>query len=133
MSEERTAPGPGSVAWRDLTVDDAAAVRDFYAEVVGWSASEVDMGGYTDYELRTPAGDIAAGICHARADNAELPPVWLIYVIVEDLDASLSAVRAGGGEVEGPVRGGEGEDRWAVIRHPAGAALALYEPARPAP
>ena len=26
----------GSVVWRDLTVPDAAPVRDFYAQVVGW-------------------------------------------------------------------------------------------------
>ena len=35
--------------------------------------------------------------------NASLPPQWLIYVNVEDLDASIASVQALGGEiVDGP-------------------------------
>jgi hypothetical protein len=66
-----------------------------------------------------------AGICHARGVNADLPAVWLPYLVVEDLDASLEAVRARGGEVLGEVRS-MGDARWVVVRDPAGAVVALY-------
>ena len=67
------AQGVGSITWVDLTVPDAAALRDFYGEVVGWTATPVDMGGYNDFSMLPPAADVpAAGICFARGENAEL-------------------------------------------------------------
>ncbi|MBA2668953.1 MAG: hypothetical protein H0U67_01115 [Gemmatimonadetes bacterium] len=45
----------GRISWLDLTVSSASATRDFYREVVGWSAHDVDMedGGehYADYNM----------------------------------------------------------------------------------
>lgn len=125
MSEFK--PEVGTVGWIDLTVDDAPAVRDFYAAVCGWEATPVPMGGYDDYCLGPPdAGAPAAGVCHKRGGNASQPGGWMIYIVVADLDASLKAVEAGGGRIEVPVRE-MGEARYAVIRDPAGAVCALYQ------
>jgi len=33
----------GAIEWRDLTVEDAEQVRDFYADVVGWQTVGVSM------------------------------------------------------------------------------------------
>ena len=118
---------PGSIAWTDLTVANAAEVRDFYRAVIGWTVTDVDMGGYSDFCMNRPGdGTTVAGVCHARGPNADLPPVWMIYVTVPDLDASLAAcVARGGSVVKGPFE--VGEARAAVIRDPAGAVLALYQ------
>ena len=117
---------PGAIAWLDLTVADAGAVRDFYQAVVGWRAEDVPIGDYADYNMLDATGTPAAGVCHARGGNAGLPPVWLAYAVVPDLDAALTAVTEGGGRVvNGPRR--MGSDRMAVIEDPAGAALALYQ------
>lgn len=118
---------PGAVGWLDLTVEDAPALRDFYASVVGWTYQGVDMGGYEDFTLEDAAGEPVAGVCHARGGNAGLPPAWLAYVVVRDLDAALDAARALGGDVVKPATA-MGEARWAVIRDPVGAVLALYQP-----
>lgn len=122
------APQPGTIVWRDLTVADAEAVRDFYAAVVGWHTEPVDMGGYVDFSMVAPAsGETVAGVCHARGSNADLPPQWLMYVTVADLDAALAACAEHGGETAAtprPLAGG----RFAVVRDPAGAVLAVYEP-----
>jgi predicted enzyme related to lactoylglutathione lyase len=116
----------GSIIWTDLTVPDAAAIRDFYTGVVGWSAEEHPMHGYSDYMMATEDGDAISGICYRRGPNESAPPVWLIYVRVADLDASLAAVVAGGGTViSGPREG------FAVITDPAGASLALFDPNHP--
>lgn len=126
MSAGSEGAGPGAVVWRDLTVENADELRDFYAAVVGWTPEPVSMGDHDDWNMVGPEGVPVAGVCHALGENAGLPPVWLLYVVVEDLDASLEAVRAGGGELITPVRSSGGR-RWVVIRDPAGAALALYE------
>lgn len=126
------APAPvGSIGWVDLTVEEASNLRDFYQKVVGWSVSSVPMGDYEDYCMH-PAGDEAgpvAGICHARGPNADLPPQWLIYLTVADLDASLAACSATGGAVVAGPRSLGGSGRVAVIRDPAGAVCALFQTA----
>lgn len=126
-------PIVGSIMWADLTVEDAASVRDFYKAVVGWTTSDVDMGGYHDYCMNQPEdARTVAGVCHARGANAALPPQWLIYVTVEDLDVSVERCLALGGTVIAPARDYGGAGRYAVLRDPAGAAFALFEPAPPA-
>ena len=117
---------PGDIGWLDLTVEDADSIRDFYAEVVGWTPQEVSMGEYADYSMLNADADGVAGVCHARGSNAGLPPVWLAYAVVDDIDTSVSRAEALGGELVSPVRS-VGEDRMAVIRDPGGAALALYQ------
>ena len=130
VSSPETAPAKavGSIGWLDLTVPNADEVRDFYAEVTGWEATPLSMGEYSDYVMQSPgAPDAAAGICHARGANAGLPPVWLVYIVVADLDASLAACHARGGSVISGPRGAGGTARFAIIRDPAGAVAALYQ------
>lgn len=129
MNDEQK-PAVGTVGWFDLTVADADSLRDFYANVVGWSVEPVSMGDYDDYSMTAPgSGQAVAGVCHARGGNADLPPQWLMYINVADLDASIGACEAGGGElVAGPKTMG-GHGRYCVIRDPAGAVAALFEPA----
>jgi predicted enzyme related to lactoylglutathione lyase len=119
-------PRPGTVSWQDLTVEDAETVRDFYQSVVGWAPEPVSTGAHTDFVMTTDGSEVA-GICHARGGNADLPPVWLIYITVEDLDHSLDeCVRLGGSILAGPR--GYGGGRYCVIKDPAGAICALYQP-----
>src|SRR5262245_42676160 len=124
-----TQPSIGSVGWIDLTVTDAEALRKFYEAVVGWSSTEVAMGGYSDYCMYPPGADKpVAGICHARGENADLPAQWLIYITVYDLDASIAECKALGGKVlAGPKEMGS-QGRFCVIQDPAGALAALFEP-----
>lgn len=121
------APKPGSIAWTDLTVPDADALRDFYSRVTGWRAEPLSMGEYSDYVMVTSVGDGVAGICHARGANATLPPQWLIYIVVEDVGrAAAECVALGGQVMDGPrpMSGGS----FCVIRDPAGAVCGLYRP-----
>lgn len=127
MSENST-PAPGTIAWHDLTVEDADGLRDFYASVVGWKPSPVQMGDYADYSMIAADGNCSAGICHARGDNEGLPAQWLIYIVVENLEASLAeCTRLGGTLLHGP-RDMHGS-KFAVIQDPAGAVAGLYETA----
>jgi len=122
-------PVVGAIGWLDLTVPNADGLRDFYAKVVGWKPEPVTMGGYSDYHMLLPAqGTPVAGVCHARGVNAHLPPQWICYFVVDDLDASVRELTARGGTLIGDVRS-MGEARYVAFRDPAGAVAALYEPA----
>lgn len=120
----------GSIGWADLTVEDAESIRDFYSEVVGWTFESVDMGGYSDFTMCLPAtGEAVAGVCHALGPNAKLPPVWLVYVNVDNVEASIEQCRSlGGSVISGPHRMGD-HGRYCIVRDPAGAPIGLFEPA----
>ena len=125
MSETKK-PEVGTIAWQDLTVENATEIGQFYAEVVGWKAEPVDMGGYSDFTMTTPvSGQPVGGVCHARGVNQGLPPVWMICLPVGDLTQSLARVQVNGGEVVEARKGSDGEFAYAAIRDPVGACLAL--------
>lgn len=121
-------PEVGTIGWQDLTVANADEIREFYEKVVGWQSSPVDMGEYSDFNMIAPgSGDATAGVCHARGSNADLPPQWLIYFVVENVEKSAGQCQSQGGSVLIPVRPLAG-GRFCVIRDPAGAVCALYQP-----
>ena len=57
-----------------------------------------------------------------------MPPVWMIYINVPDLDESVRRAEESGGKVRVPARNA-GAGRYCVIEDPAGAVAALFEPA----
>jgi predicted enzyme related to lactoylglutathione lyase len=117
----------GEIVWVDLTIPNAKEVREFYQSVTGWESSEFKMGDYSDYVVATPEKkETVAGIVHARGENADLPPYWLIYIKVQNLEASLDAARSNGGEVlAGPKSFGAA--RFCVLKDPAGAVFGIIE------
>jgi len=118
----------GTIGWFDLTIPDADRARDFYRDVVGWTASEFDMGGYRDYCMHPPgAEEPIAGVCHARGQNVGLPAQWLMYITVADLAASLAKCKELGGKVVCEPRSMGSYGTMAVIQDPAGAVCALIE------
>ncbi len=118
----------GTIGWIDLTVPEAEKIRDFYAAVAAWKAAPVSMGEYDDFSMVPLQGDSpVAGICHARGVNAGIPPQWMIYIHVADLDRAMEKCTQLGGRVKfGPTALG-GEGRFCVIEDPAGAVAALFE------
>ncbi len=64
------------MTWLDLTVEDADALRDYYAAVCGWTVEPVSMGDYDDYTVKDASSAAVGGICHARGPNTGIPPGW---------------------------------------------------------
>jgi len=126
---EKTKPEIGAVTWTDLTVPNADEVKNFYSEVVGWKSEPVDMGGYNDYNMNSPTtGNTNVGICHTRGINANLPPQWLVYITVEDVEKSAAKCVDLGGKIIVEPKKMEGDGRYCVIQDIAGAVAALFAP-----
>ncbi len=128
---ESAAPPAGHIGWIDLTVPDAGRVRDFYQQVTGWTPSGIDMGGYEDFTMLPPGSETpVAGVCHARGSNSDMPPVWIIYIMVDDIEESVRRCEAHGGKVRKPIVSMGASGRYCVIEDPAGAVSALFESAK---
>lgn len=118
---------PGQILWHDLTVDNAEEVSSFYHGVLGWEKEGLSMGDYDDFMIKSSKdGDVVAGVCHARGGNKDIPPQWLMYVKVVNLDESLAKCVELGGKVLGEKRK-MGEGFYCLIQDPAGAYMMLCE------
>jgi predicted enzyme related to lactoylglutathione lyase len=120
---------PGTFCWVDLATTDTGAAKGFYTAVFGWTAADLptDLGPpYTIFSLD------AKGVCGMYPLGPEQGehPFWLSYVCVADLDATVAAAQALGGEVAMPPMDVMEEGRLAVIRDPTGAHLGLWQPRR---
>ncbi len=116
----------GKFVWQDLTIPDAVSLSEFYQKVVGWRTTPHNMGEYNDFEILDSDDNVVAGICHKRGSNASIPSQWLLYVTVENVEASAAeCISLGGKILDGPRL--MGKQQFCVIEDPAGAVLALIE------
>ncbi|MFC9971184.1 VOC family protein [Spirillospora sp. NPDC127200] len=127
-------PHQGSLVGLDLTVPNAPQVRDFYATVIGWGVQGLkggeDYDDTDDYFMTGHDGAPVAGVCQRQGDHSDLPPQWMPYVSVDDLDAAVTkTLELGGAVVAGPK--GQGPGSYCVIKDPAGAMLALMQNPQP--
>ena len=122
-------PEVGTIGWTDLTISNAEEIRNFYSRVVGWKPQPLSMGQYDDYVMNTPETETSiAGVCHARGGNAGLPPQWLIYITVANVDESIATCKSLGGKILAEAKNYSDMGRYCVIQDPAGAVCALFEP-----
>lgn len=122
-------PPVGRMLSFDLTIPNADDVLAFYQAVIGWDVQAMAMqdaqGAYTDHILKDQEGNWLGGICHLRGVNADLPPVWLLYIQVANIEQSLEQCLAAGGQVLKRAYSEDGVLEYAVIKDPAGAILGL--------
>jgi uncharacterized protein len=118
----------GTPCWAELITPDPGAAVGFYETVFDWER-EPGVGPEAGPE---PASDgvfhgedgVRAGIGPIPA-GLEIPAVWVVHFIVEDVDATVSAVEQHGGTVLHPVRERSGFGRGALVADPTGAVFGV--------
>jgi uncharacterized protein len=120
----------GRFAWHELHTTDRARALRFYGQLAGWETRELPMGPGEPYGLCLIQGKDVAGITRSKA-GPDVPPHWLPYIAVDDVDASAAkALDLGGRSLNAPMDI-PNVGRFAVIADPQGAAFALYKHSRP--
>ncbi|EPX60184.1 doxorubicin biosynthesis enzyme DnrV [Cystobacter fuscus DSM 2262] len=124
----------GEFSWHELYTTDHEAAFTFYARIVGWERlGEFDMGAMGKYLLWGRNGKQLGGMLTLpkgmkTPDGRDVPPSWMYYVTVEDLDAALARATAKGARVlNGPMEVPGGQ-RVVQLMDPQGAAFALTTP-----
>ena len=119
----------GTIVSADLTVDNAIAIKDFYASVIGWDIEEFKMsdkdGAYTDFVTKDSGGNWVGGVCHKRGVNADQPPQWIVYINVEDIQQSMDKCEALGGTVLKVSAGKNGVIQFAILSDPGGTVIGI--------
>jgi len=118
----------GQWYWHELATPDPEGAKAFYKAVAGWETRP--MLGMPDYTLWVRAGDDHGGVMKIEGPMWDgIPPHWMLYIAIDDVDAARAAVEANGGVVaHGPFEAG-GVGTIMVCKDPAGAVFSLIKPA----
>ncbi|MBI5499500.1 MAG: VOC family protein [Deltaproteobacteria bacterium] len=111
----------GRFCWHDLMVPDVDAALGFYRGLFGWTTQAMDMGPAGTYQMFAAGGVTFAGA--AKLPMPGVPPHWLPYVGVADIDAACRAAQDAGGAVLVPPMPIPGVGRFAVLADPTGGAI----------
>ncbi len=118
---------PNSFFLYDVMTTDPKAAETFYRAVVGWDTQDAGAGGYT---LFTVGGRGVAGLMAIPEDarQAGVPPCWMGYIQVEDVDDMAARITREGGKLhKGPVDV-PGIIRFAVVSDPQCAGFLIAKP-----
>ena len=128
--EERpeTPPEIGDASWHELMTTDAPAAMKFYGDLFGWQPGEaMDMGEQGKYHIFNRPHGMIGGMMNKPPAMANVPPHWMIYFRVPDIDAAVERVKANGGKIlNGPTEV-PGGSRIVNAMDPQGAGFSLHE------
>ncbi len=85
----------GRVGWHELLAADLDKEVKFYCELFGWQQADTEDHLMEAYLKLSAGGQAIGGVFKKSAE--EPVPFWLLYFNVDDLDAAVERVRAGGG------------------------------------
>ncbi|UCG39474.1 MAG: VOC family protein [bacterium] len=115
----------GAFSWFELMTGDVEGAGDFYGRLFGWTVEKMEMQNGMTYNVVKVNGEAAGGIMAMPPQAGAMPSMWGIYVTVDDVDATASAVKDMGGQVlMGPQDIPE-VGRFCVIQDPQGAVLSV--------
>lgn len=123
----------GGWLWSELLTDDAERAVAFYARAFGHREERLpirtsDGGTRGTYHLLKDAAGVARAGVMALPEPGR-PAMWLPYLAVDDVDATAARVPALGGQVLRAPDDIPGVGRFAVLKDPAGAVVAVMKPA----
>ena len=120
----------GMLCWADLSTTDLPAAKKFYGHLFGWTMADAPTGDPdTVYVMCKQRGHDAAAL-QAMPDALKaqgIPPHWLAYVSVKDVDARAKKVEAHGGQLLMSPMDVMEAGRMALVADPTGATFALWQ------
>lgn len=124
MSEEnKSQPAPGTICWNEICTPDRAGTIEFYSNLMGWTTEDMEMPGGNTYTMFKQGETMIGGCVQPEGDA---PPMWMNYILVEDLDASAAKAASLGAtiimeRVDLPM------GSFVVFADPQGAVISFWE------
>ena len=111
----------GKICYIDIPATDIARSADFYARVFGW---KIRQRGDGSTAFDDTVGQVSGTWSVGRPPASQ--PGLLVYVMVDDAEATVKAIEANGAEIVQPIGGDPGETT-ARFRDPGGNVIGLYQ------
>jgi len=111
----------GKICYIEIPATDIPQSVAFYQSVFGWKTRQRGDGAIA---FDDGAGQVSGTWVTGRPPSEN--PGLLIYVMVDDINVTIEAIRANGGEIVQPV-GVDAPEITARFRDPGGNVLGLYQ------
>jgi hypothetical protein len=113
---------PGALCWNELYTTDIDGAKGFYGGLFGWEFQQFEQSP-DPYFVVMNQGRGNGGV--RGLAQPDMPPNWLVYFAVPDIDAGIGKVgELGGSNMMGPID--IGIAKVGIVRDPQGATFALY-------
>jgi predicted enzyme related to lactoylglutathione lyase len=116
----------GTMRWADLSTGDPDRARQFYEGLFGWEIGPV-TGYPPDYMVIRNGGSPIGGIPPAAYRAPEVPPHWMLFFHVADVDKLATMAKELGGTEHLPPMS-MGGVRLSVLADPQGAVFSIIQP-----
>lgn len=110
-----------TLVWNELVTKETKMAAAFYKALYGWESHFDPAQNYTAFSNN---GRVMAGMLEITEEMGETPPHWMVYFMVEDVDAMVAkAADLGGSAVIPPFDTGVG--RIGLVADPQGVTFSL--------
>lgn len=113
---------PGALGWVELSTRDTERALSFYPSVLGWTVKAGES--YTHWGVG--GADFGGMMAMDERFEPEVPPYWLPYFVVGDVDATAATALSAGGDLLLPPTSIPDGPRIAVLRDPQGAPFGIH-------
>ena len=111
----------GKICYIEMPATNIERSADFYTKVFGWATRN---RGDDHLAFDDTTGQVSGTWVTGRPPSPQ--PGLLIYIMVDDVNATIGAILANGGEIVQPV-GADAPEITARFRDPGGNVLGLYQ------
>lgn len=123
---------PGALCWTELSTRDTKKAAAFYTQFLGWNAKTGGDGVNAYTEFTAAAGTYPmAGMIDIAAfgpRGEHVPPNWMPYFQVADINASFDTAKSLGAQVGVPPTKIADAGQFTVLADPQGAMFSLFQP-----
>ena len=117
----------GSFVWNELMTGDVAKAKKFYTKLLGWETTDMPMGDFTYTVFKT--GDMdAGGMMAITPEMGDVPPHWMSYIKVENVDTTAAKIDELGGKIVVPPTDIPNIGKFCTLIDPTGAAVSIFTP-----
>lgn len=120
----------GALCWTELATRDTQTALKFYTQLLGWKAKTGGEGvnAYTEFTAAGAEYPMAGMIDIAAFGprGAHVPPNWMPYLQVADVDATATKAGSLGANIGVPPNDIPNVGRFACIADPQGAVFAVF-------
>ncbi len=119
--------GDGAFHWTELWAKDIHAVLPFYEKTFGITSEKMPMPD-GDYYVLKHGDAMVGGAMQSKIEEA--PAMWLPWIEVADVDATVARATSKGGDVKAPAFSVPGVGYMSIIGDSNGAVVGVITPAQ---
>ncbi len=129
MTDTAAMPKVGEICWNELATGDVQGAKEFYGKVFGWEFQDHEMGDMTYTMIKVPGKECGGGGIWAipKEQQEHIPPHWMSYILVENLEESVNKAIENGANVIKPAMNVGDYGRMAIFADPTGAHIAIWQ------